>query len=687
MPQNKNKIIDLFLDKKLPFNCERYYPLTEKLLEKHKDILNWYSVSGNQNIKWSDDLINKYDRLLDWNTLIKNPALPWSVEFIKENLHKFEEKTELSNNTGLPWSEEFIVSLNDQKIWNPHWLTNNTFINWTQRMLERFKMIDHNLSHVNGKELWTKEFIFKHKDNLCWNWLCYNPNLPWSEELIEKLMPSFKAWESRHRNIGTFSPMSALASNTGFPWTNEFIRKYYFDLDREWTDLSKNEKLPWNEGLLEEFEEKWNWPNIGSNNGINFTEELINKYPNKLFWHDLSSNTGIIWTEKLIDKYYNYCNKTKLFNNPSLPWSIDFILKHENKCIEGWSIPIKNKISDVLWDKVFKDLMDENIIDEILTRLKNPERLKKQVLEKLDKEYDVTDTIGINYRKLIEQVFAIEYKESGINRYKEEIESAINKIKKHILEISVCNKNYWGTSLKYYMDMNNKRLNKELYKAIQPIRLAILNFYKKVNLDIGDIGSAISQLDEQRKYARRIEKKGGNVTLVNEHIYNFLKDAGYRASNLAYVLWEFEKLRKKSFNKTDKNSRRKQLSLAEENKLVILNCTFKSKEDYGIRVWETICLCDKDSEHKSKLIHAENIAMYPFKRKLPESKVVKFKLYFDELPTNCKTFYLIENRSEDASLEVKNIQRNDKDEYDINWKYNEKSIEKIYYQQELKKYL
>ena len=233
------------------------------------------------------------------------------------------------------------------------------------------------------------------------------------------------------------------------------------------------------------------------------------------------------------------------------------------------------------------------------------------------------------------------------------------------------------------------------------MRQAILNFYKNVNLDIGDIGSAISHLDDQHQYAISIEKKGGHVDMVNGHILKFLREAGYRASNLAYVLWEIEKTRRESSIKTDINDKDKTFSSKNADRHVILDCTFTSTDDsfYGIRVWETMYLCDKDSEHKSKLIYAENIALYPFKTEIPRESLkqlgievpypdtVKFKLYFEGLPTNCKSFYLVENRSEECGFEISNITRNEKDEYDVEWRYNEKSIEKIYYQQELKKYL
>lgn len=106
----------------------------------------------------------------------------------------------------------------------------------------------------------------------------------------------------------------------------------------------------------------------------------------------------------------------------------------------------------------------------------------------------------------------------------------------------------------------------------------------------------------------------------------------------------------------------KHLTKIKEERQVIIHCTYKG---FGrIRIWKTTFLVAKNSKHRSKLIHAENISLYPewTVKKVNERG---FTLIFTGLPKNCKQFDFIEDIPEPGGWMVKNIKRNNSDVYSI----------------------
>ena len=67
--------------------------------------------------------------------------------------------------------------------------------------------------------------------------------------------------------------------------------------------------------------------------------------------------------------------------------------------------------------------------------------------------------------------------------------------------------------------------------------------------------------------------------------------------------------------------------------------------------------------HRSKLIHAENITMFPTWMNVGRKQTVNFTLIFTGLPRHCKQFDLIEKIPEEGGFVIKNIERNNTDVY------------------------
>ncbi|WP_245168889.1 hypothetical protein [Chryseobacterium sp. RR2-3-20] len=105
----------------------------------------------------------------------------------------------------------------------------------------------------------------------------------------------------------------------------------------------------------------------------------------------------------------------------------------------------------------------------------------------------------------------------------------------------------------------------------------------------------------------------------------------------------------------------------EEEKQVIVHCCFPASPFLGnlIRIWNTTVLIDQNSSHKSKLIYAENISIYPYWTPIPFMKDFWFTLVFSGLPKDCTVFDFKEEISEEGGFFVKSIKRNSTDVYRI----------------------
>ncbi len=105
----------------------------------------------------------------------------------------------------------------------------------------------------------------------------------------------------------------------------------------------------------------------------------------------------------------------------------------------------------------------------------------------------------------------------------------------------------------------------------------------------------------------------------------------------------------------------------EEEKQVIVHCCFPKSPLWGsmIRIWQSTYLLDKGSSHKSKLLFAENISIFPHWTPVVPMKDFWFTLIFSGLPKECKSFDLAEIIPEENGFFVENIRRNETDVYKI----------------------
>ena len=82
-----------------------------------------------------------------------------------------------------------------------------------------------------------------------------------------------------------------------------------------------------------------------------------------------------------------------------------------------------------------------------------------------------------------------------------------------------------------------------------------------------------------------------------------------------------------------------------------------------LRIWPTTYLICNQTGKRSKLIYTENIAKYPYWKRLMPGE--RFVMVFEALPDKCLTFDLYEDIPEPGEFHIKNILRNKLEVYDV----------------------
>ena len=87
------------------------YALPEALIERYEDRWNWYWLSGNESLPWSEELVARYEDRWDWDELSTKEGLPWSEALIA----RFEDRWKWSwvTSNDMVWEKVFAPKLND----------------------------------------------------------------------------------------------------------------------------------------------------------------------------------------------------------------------------------------------------------------------------------------------------------------------------------------------------------------------------------------------------------------------------------------------------------------------------------------------------------------------------------------------------------------------------------------------
>ena len=104
----------------------------------------------------------------------------------------------------------------------------------------------------------------------------------------------------------------------------------------------------------------------------------------------------------------------------------------------------------------------------------------------------------------------------------------------------------------------------------------------------------------------------------------------------------------------------------QEEAQVIVHCTLVGTLICKhIRIWKSTYLVPHNSEHKSELMHAHNISLFPVWMPISPGKPANFTLVFSGLPKDCTEFDLLEIIPESGGFKCLGIKRNETDIYHI----------------------
>lgn len=117
--------------------------------------------------------------------------------------------------------------------------------------------------------------------------------------------------------------------------------------------------------------------------------------------------------------------------------------------------------------------------------------------------------------------------------------------------------------------------------------------------------------------------------------------------------------------KKDEKTNSSQHKSKEESQVIVLVTLLPRMEKQLLRLWKTIYLFAHDIDHRSRLIHFENISFYPQWTEYPANKSIFFTLIFSGLPKSCKKFDLVEVIPQSGGFFKYNIKRNEDDVYHI----------------------
>jgi hypothetical protein len=105
---------------------------------------------------------------------------------------------------------------------------------------------------------------------------------------------------------------------------------------------------------------------------------------------------------------------------------------------------------------------------------------------------------------------------------------------------------------------------------------------------------------------------------------------------------------------------------SEEKSQVIVHVTMPPQYgDFNIRIWRSTFLLSRNSEHKSRLLHAENISIAPIWTEVHPLKPYTFTLIFEGLSKEVLLFDLAEIIPQPGGFFYPSILRNNQDIYHI----------------------
>ena len=98
-----------------------------------------------------------------------------------------------------------------------------------------------------------------------------------------------------------------------------------------WFSLSTNQKLGWDETLIDRFLNRWDFAPLSDNPALPWSTGLLERYLTRWDWARLSRNRQIEWTAELLAKYGDRLDFKALTRYARVPFTLELIRKFEDR--------------------------------------------------------------------------------------------------------------------------------------------------------------------------------------------------------------------------------------------------------------------------------------------------------------------------------------------------------------------
>jgi hypothetical protein len=136
--------------------------------------------------------------------------------------------------------------------------------------------------------------------------------------------------EEFFKNIRNKAAWKNISKSDKIPWSEKLIEKYADKLD--WTELCENDNIPWNAEMIEKFKKRIDWEALSkcilwrNENKCFFDWNILKKFENYWNWYELSKYSSFIPTF-VIEEYADNWIWKELIDNRHIPWSYEMFEK------------------------------------------------------------------------------------------------------------------------------------------------------------------------------------------------------------------------------------------------------------------------------------------------------------------------------------------------------------------------
>ena len=108
-----------------------------------------------------------------------------------------------------------------------------------------------------------------------------------------------------------------------------------------------------------------------------------------------------------------------------------------------------------------------------------------------------------------------------------------------------------------------------------------------------------------------------------------------------------------------------QQGIVEEQRAVVVHCSFIPDEDCRIQLAQDAVLHDHGSQHKSRLLYMEGLGVPRISQLLIKGQLLRFTLFFEPLSVDCTVFNLMLSTTEGESIVALEVSRSVNDVYRV----------------------